>query len=356
MTDFAARLIAWQQRNGRRSLPWQGTRDPYRIWISEIMLQQTQVATVIPYFERFVARFPDIPSLARAAVDEIMAQWSGLGYYARARNLHRAAKLIASQYDDVFPRDFDSVARLPGIGRSTASAICAFAFGERRPILDGNVKRVFARYFGIDEYPGKKNVETVLWKRAEQLLPERDIEIYAQALMDLGATVCTRARPSCVRCPLRSDCAAFNGNRVDELPRPRPRRALRRKSVQWLILLRGGEVLLEKRPPTGIWGGLWCLPEIPEQEPAPEWCSTHYAVMTEQVLPLPRFQHVFSHFALEVVPQLVRVRAIATRAQQPGTLWLDLHEASDAAAPSPVKRLLGWLAARSGGGAVHNAL
>jgi A/G-specific adenine glycosylase len=334
LTSFAARLIAWHRREGRQDLPWQGTRDPYAIWVSEIMLQQTQVGTVIPYYERFLARFPDLGTLALAPLDQVLACWSGLGYYARARNLHRAAWEIGARCGGEFPRDYEAIARLPGIGSSTAGAICAFAFGERRSILDGNVKRVLARYFSIDAR------ETELWEKTDALLPERDIEAYTQALMDLGATVCTRRRPACMRCPLRADCLALNTGRIEELPKPRPRRPIPRRRAQWLILLNGTQVLLERRPPIGVWGGLWCFPEIPANRSAAEWCPSHYAVNIDEVRTLPRFEHGFTHFTLEIVPRLARVLAMPIHAAQSSAIWLLLDEALGAAVPSPVKRIV----------------
>lgn len=340
MASFASRLIAWQKRHGRRDLPWQGTRDPYAIWISEIMLQQTQVATVIPYYQRFLARFPDLESLAGAELDEVLALWSGLGYYSRARNLHRAAQAIACGNSGEFPRDPQAIASLPGIGRSTAAAIAAFAFGARCAILDGNVKRVLCRCFGIEGYPGEKKVEDALWRQAERCLPRRGIEIYTQALMDLGATVCTRAHPRCDACPVKDICIAFASGRVHELPSPRPRRRLPEKRVRWLVLTRKGEVLLEKRPPSGLWGGLWCFPETSEDEDPRVWCRSRYGLEAGEIDPLPPFKHGFSHFTLSVSPFRLRVEGWEARAMEPGALWLNLEAAQGAALPSPVRRLL----------------
>src|SRR5215510_12035496 len=261
MPDLAAKLIAWQKRHGRHDLPWQGTRDPYAIWLSEIMLQQTQVATVIPYYLRFLARFPDVRQLAAAPLDEVMRLWSGLGYYSRARNLHRAAGIIAAEHGGRFPRRFEAVAALPGVGRSTAAAICVFAYGQRHAILDGNVKRVLARQRGVKGYAGEKKVADRLWQEAEDLLPRRSVEAYTQGLMDLGATVCTRSRPRCPAYPVHTSCVAHHRGWVGKLPAPRPRKRLPHKRTIMLALVRAGEVLLEKRPPSGVWGGMWCLPE-----------------------------------------------------------------------------------------------
>lgn len=342
---FAWRVIAWHRNHGRHDLPWQATRDPYRIWVSEIMLQQTQVTTVIPYFTRFMEEFPDLKRLARADSDRVLALWAGLGYYARARNLHHAARLMLEQYGSRFPRRFEDIAALPGVGRSTAAAIAALAFGERRAILDGNVKRVLARFFGIEGYPGAKSVENALWEGAEALLPERDVETYTQALMDLGAMVCLRRAPLCGHCPVRKDCAAFASGRTAELPAPRPRKTIPLREAAFLALLRKGEVMLEKRPPAGVWGGLWCLPELPPWEDAADYCARQLGVEVAQVTPLAPVEHAFTHFRLRIRPQLARVRRLIPRAEQPGRLWLNLEDISGAALPAPMKKLLQALVA-----------
>ncbi|MBI2311809.1 MAG: A/G-specific adenine glycosylase [Betaproteobacteria bacterium] len=339
-TNFAKRLIAWQKRHGRHDLPWQATRDPYRIWVSEIMLQQTRVTTVIPYFTRFMEEFPDLKRLARADPDRVLALWAGLGYYARGRNLHRAARLMLEQHGGRFPRQFEDIATLPGVGRSTAAAIAAFAFGERRAILDGNVKRVLARFFGIEGYSGTKAVENALWERAEFLLPARDVETYTQALMDLGATVCLRRAPLCGQCPVPKECAAFATGRSAELPAARPRKTIPLRDAAFLALLRKGEVMLEKRPPTGVWGGLWCLPELPPREDAADYCARQLGVEVVEVTPLAPVEHGFTHFRLRIHPQVARVRRLIPRAEQPGRLWLDLEDISGAALPAPMKKLL----------------
>jgi A/G-specific adenine glycosylase len=250
---FATRLIAWQRTHGRHDLPWQGTRDPYRIWVSEIMLQQTQVTTVLPYYGPFLAAFPDVSALAAAPIDRVLELWSGLGYYRRAHHLHAAARKVVAQHGGRFPRDAETIATLPGIGRSTAAAIAAFAFGERAAILEGNVKRVLARHRGIKGFPGTPKVEAELWKIAEALLPKRGIETYTQALMDLGATICTRAMPRCNECPVAADCTARNDDRVTELPSPRPAKSRPSRAVRMLLMEHAGAILLEKRPDAGIW-------------------------------------------------------------------------------------------------------
>ena len=342
--NFAAKLIRWQQLHGRHNLPWQNTRDPYAVWLSEIMLQQTQVATVVPYYLRFLQCYPDIDSLALAPLDEVLALWSGLGYYARGRNLHQAAQMIVSQHGGEFPRDVAAIQQLPGIGRSTAAAIAVFAYGEHCAILDGNVKRVFARCFGIDGYPGEKNTETLLWHKAEQLLPKKEtkgeIETYTQALMDLGATVCTRSKPQCTACPLQTDCIAFKERRVDQLPTPKPRKPLPQKETVLLLLLQHGEILLEKRPPTGIWGGLWCLPEMPLAENAAAYCMRQFGLKVQPLPELPPLDHSFTHFKLRIHPRPLQVVAHTPAARQNGAIWLAFEDALGAAIPTPVRRLL----------------
>ncbi|HSS46212.1 MAG TPA: A/G-specific adenine glycosylase [Burkholderiales bacterium] len=340
MSDFADHIISWQKRHGRHNLPWQNTHNPYRIWLSEIMLQQTQVTTVIPYYRRFVKRFPNIKSLASAELNEVLTLWSGLGYYSRARNLHRATQIIARGHAGKFPRDFESVLNLPGVGRSTAAAICVFAFGQRHPILDGNVKRVLARYFGIKGYPGEKKVEAKLWRQSELLLPKRNIETYTQALMDLGATVCLRRKPLCAQCPLSTACRAFNKRMTSELPAPRPKKTLPRKQTVMLILLHKGEILLEKRPPAGIWASLWGFPEMAPEDDVRKVCSQRFGARIRKPCFLPRLEQGFSHFELSIQPLLLQVEALNFHAAEPGQLWLNLNDAQGAAVPAPVRKLL----------------
>lgn len=347
MPTFAAKLIRWQKLHGRNNLPWQNTGDPYAIWISEIMLQQTQVATVIPYYLRFLQRFPDIESLALSSVDDVLVLWSGLGYYSRGRNLHHAARLITRDQGGVFPRHIEVIRQLPGIGRSTAAAIAAFAYGARCAILDGNVKRVFARCFGIDGYPGKRENEMLLWRKAEELLPERSeqggIEVYTQALMDLGATVCTRGKPKCMECPLQQDCIALRDNRVDRLPAPRARKPLPEKETVLLMLMKQGQILLEKRPTTGIWGGLWCLPEMLVSENPVAYCTGHFGMKVIPLAHMPPLDHAFTHFRLRIHPQPLQVvsypSAMKTQGQDEA-IWIALDDALKAAIPAPVRKLL----------------
>ena len=357
---FSAAVIDWQRRHGRHALPWQNTRDAYRIWLSEIMLQQTQVAAVLGYYARFLERFPTVRDLAAAPASDVMTYWSGLGYYTRARNLHACAKQVVERYDGVFPADPALLAELPGIGRSTAAAIAAFSGGARAAILDGNVKRVFARVFGVDEYPGIKPVEDALWRRAEALLPDGDdiearMTAYTQGLMDLGATLCTRSRPDCGRCPLQDRCVAYATGRTAELPVRKPKKVTPEKWTQLLVVVDGGQVLLQQRAATGIWGGLLSLPEVdghvacsndddgaaaPTIEAALEAAARFGAVDEgEALLPL---QHGFTHYKLHMYPVRVGLRA---RADTPaGYVWWDMANIGEAALPSPIKKLLGQLA------------
>lgn len=320
-----------------------GRRDPYRVWLSEIMLQQTQVSTVVPYFERFVSRFPDLPSLAAANENDVLALWSGLGYYSRARHLHATARAVVADYGGRFPDDVERLARLPGIGRSTAAAIAALAFGRRAAILDGNVKRVLARHAGVSGWPGERSVEAALWLLAEARLPSRDIEAYTQGMMDLGALVCTRARPACASCPVAADCVARGEGRVGELPAARPKKVLPERHVQMLLLLDRGELMLEKRPARGVWGGLWSLPELePGADPVLH-CRERLGVAPTAHSRLPRLSHGFTHFRLHIEP--VRVELAPGRASRPGQIWLPPADALDAALPAPVRKLVARLVA-----------
>ena len=338
-TGFAAKVVRWQKTHGRHDLPWQKTRDAYRIWLSEIMLQQTQVATVIPYYRRFLDRFPDVESLAAAAQDDVLTLWSGLGYYSRARNLHQAAKMVIAEHSACIPRDFEALLELPGIGRSTAAAIAVFAYGARHAILDGNVKRLFARRFGIGGYAGDAKVAAVLWGETERQLPSRNIESYTQGLMDLGAAVCTRTKPRCTACPVASDCVANLENAISKYPAPRPRKVLPQRHTHMLVLLHAQQVLLEKRPPTGIWGGMWSLPEVvPEADLIS--CARRYGVAVVAHTAMPVVAHGFTHFKLDIVPQRMVVSRVMSRAAAPGTMWLPVDEALGAAIPAPVKRIL----------------
>ena len=359
MDSFASRLIRWQHQHGRHDLPWQSA-NAYQVWLSEIMLQQTQVATVIPYYQRFIASFPNIAALAAATEEQVLAHWSGLGYYARGRNLHRAAQIIVEKHHGVFPRDFEQILELPGIGRSTAAAICALAFHEHRAILDGNVKRVLARYCGISGSPSETTVEAQLWQQAENLLPppsrervgergkgDSAIATYTQALMDLGATLCTRSKPKCGECPVQSDCVAFQGGRVSELPTPRPRKTVPERQATFLLLMHGNDILLEKRPGSGIWGGLWCPPQFDDEAAAKNWFMRN-GMAASHGERLETFTHTFTHFRLHITPLKIQLARKPVRAAQPGSVWLDVEEALRAAIPTPVRSLLQELTRRMG--------
>jgi A/G-specific adenine glycosylase len=341
---FPARLVAWHAERGRHDLPWQSKRDPYRVWVSEIMLQQTQVSTVIPYFERFMQRLPDVRSLADAPPDEVLHLWTGLGYYARARNLHRAAQRIRDEHGGVFPSTLEAVMDLPGIGRSTAGAILALSGNQRHAILDGNVKRVLARHAAIDGAPDEAATLARLWELAEQNTPVQDVAIYTQAIMDLGATLCTRAAPRCDECPVAADCRARIESRTGELPAPKraSRRAGRRtRHAFMLVARRANAVLLVQRPPSGIWGGLWCLPEFDARDQA-----THYAARelasTAPITPLPDIEHSFTHFDLVITPVVANC-AGSTRVAEGAALWYDLARPARVGLPAPIKTLLGTL-------------
>jgi A/G-specific adenine glycosylase len=341
---FAARLIAWQRRHGRHDLPWQNTRDPYRIWLSEIMLQQTQVSTVIPYYERFLARFPDVASLAAAPLDEVMALWAGLGYYSRARNLHRCAQAVVERHGGEFPGSPEALADLPGIGRSTAAAIASFAFGARATILDGNVKRVLARVFGIEGFPGEKRVENAMWSLAERVMPDGkatndELSAYTQGLMDLGATLCVRGKPDCARCPFEADCVARLSGRQRELPGARPKKTVPTRRTWMLVLRDGASVLLERRPPSGIWGGLWSLPEAADEASLAERAGRLGA--QPSLTRLAPIAHTFTHFKLDIEPRCAELDAArATEARDDETAWVPLAQIDDYGVPAPVRKLL----------------
>lgn len=343
--SFSADVIAWQQQHGRHGLPWQNTRDAYRIWLSEIMLQQTQVTAVIPYYLKFLHSFPTVESLAAAPAYAVMAHWSGLGYYTRARNLHRCAQQVAAEYGGRFPDDPALLAELPGIGRSTAAAIAAFAYGKRAAILDGNVKRVFARVFGVDGFPGAKLVQDQLWQRATALLPHADIASYTQGLMDLGATVCVRSKPSCGRCPLRSRCVALATGRTAELPVRKPKKVVPEKETIMLLISVDDEVLLQQRPDSGIWGGLLSLPELaPNQHAESFEAALASAVQGFGEIAvwrkLPAFSHVFTHFKLHIQPYQVRLQQRRLQVAETDYVWYPIAKLADAPLPAPVKKLL----------------
>lgn len=340
MSDFALRIIAWQKQHGRHDLPWQNTSSPYAIWVSEIMLQQTQVSAVIGYYQRFMARFPTIQSLAAAEQEEVLQYWSGLGYYSRARNLHHAAQTIKDEFSGEFPQDFTDMQSLSGIGRSTAAAIAAFAFHQVQTILDGNVKRVLARHFAIEGWPGTPSIEKSMWALAESLLPQTEMVAYTQGLMDLGATLCTRSKPACNSCPLNTSCMAYAQQRVQQLPTPKPKKISPQKNTTMLILRHGNDVLLQKRPSKGIWGGLWSLPEIDMQTIATEAALTTFGLSVETQEPLPVLQHAFTHYKLDILPQPLDVLNKPANTPAPNTIWLPIADAIGAAIPTPVRKIL----------------
>jgi len=341
VTTFAARLLRWFDRHGRHDLPWQHPRTPYRVWLAEIMLQQTQVATVIPYYRRFLRRFPSIRSLATARQDDVLGLWSGLGYYARARNLHAAAKEIATRHGGRFPRDFEAVAALPGIGRSTAGAILAQAFGQRRPILDGNARRVFARHAGVEGWPGEPAVQEQLWRISTGHLPRKRLVDYTQALMDLGATLCVSRRPRCNECPLRGDCRALARDRVHAIPAPRPRKARpRRRAHLLLIENRQGAILMERRPSPGIWGGLWCPPLLNDVQLASGSWASELLAQAGAAQALPALRHAFTHFDLELQPLRIVIDAAPSIAEPDRGRWVTLSELRALGLPTPIRKLI----------------
>ena len=343
--EFANRLLEWFDRYGRKSLPWQVDRDPYRVWISEIMLQQTQVNAVIPYFIRFVERFPDIASLAGSDSDEVMHYWSGLGYYARARNLHKAAQFIYQHHNGRFPASLESVMALPGVGRSTAGAILSFCFGQRHPILDGNVKRVLTRFFAIPGYPGFRQVENRLWQLADQLTPASRIEDYTQAIMDLGATVCFRRQPDCQVCPMQDGCAALRQGTQSHYPTPKPKKTRPTHSAIMLILIDSRRrVVLEKRPPSGIWGGLWSLPELPDTADVEEFAKNQFGLRTMDIRDLDPLQHGFTHFDLRIIPRICSVEPGDDRIMDAERyLWYNMSDPQSVGLPAAISRILASL-------------
>lgn len=340
MTDFSDRLLAWFEVHGRKDLPWQSHKDSYRIWVSEIMLQQTQVQTVIPYFERFMLSFPDVTSLANAEQDEVLRHWSGLGYYARARNLHRAAQLVRDDHRGAFPETLDEVMDLPGVGRSTAAAILSLAFEQHHAILDGNVKRVLARHEAIDGWPGTTSVSTRLWEVAEQNTPQERTAAYTQAIMDLGATLCTRSKPACERCPVSTDCTAHSSGSVTEFPGRKPQKRKPLRATTMVIARNAGHVYLERRPEAGIWGGLWSLPEVDGTD-VESWCSERLGVEAADTDSWGLLRHSFSHYDLDIQPIVVRVATPLSRvADSDDAAWHRPGDELPGGVAAPVSKLL----------------
>ena len=340
--QFSAALLDWYDRCGRKDLPWQIEPTPYRVWVSEIMLQQTQVATVIPYYLRFMARFPDIAALAAAGPDQVLHYWSGLGYYARARHLHAAAVQIVAQSGGVFPDTLDAVMALPGVGRSTAGAILALACARRHPILDGNVKRVLARFHGVAGWPGQTAVQRQLWQLAEACTPQARVAHYTQAIMDLGATICTRGAPDCGHCPVTDDCVARQAGRQADFPGPRPARVLPVRAVTLLLLGNpAGELLLERRPASGIWGGLWSFPELDADTDIERWCADRLGLPVRRTGNWPDLRHTFSHFHLDITPALAEVTSQPDRIMDDGLrVWYNPGQADERGLAAPVGKLI----------------
>lgn len=338
--QFQQRLLAWFDIHGRKDLPWQQGISPYRVWVSEIMLQQTQVASVIGYFNRFIARFPTVRSLAEAELDEVLQHWAGLGYYARARNLHKTAQIIAAN-QGCFPQTVEELSALPGIGRSTAGAILSIACGQSQPILDGNVKRVLARFHAVCGWPGDNKVAAGLWQIAEKYTPMQRTGDYTQAMMDLGATLCTRSKPLCEICPIAIGCQARQQGSVKQFPEAKPRKDLPVKQVYFLLLQDGeNRILLEKRPPVGIWGGLWSLPEFADLQAFQDWCRQgDYRIDSSQTLPSQR--HSFSHYHLDYTPLLATLENPINNVMEDGrAVWYKAGDIDTLGLPTPIKRLL----------------
>jgi len=338
-SDFQQHILAWFDQQGRKDLPWQQDITPYRVWLSESMLQQTQVATVIPYFNAFIEKFPTIEFLAQAPIDEVLHRWSGLGYYARARNLHKTAKIIAEQ--GRFPDKLEELIALPGIGLSTAGAVLSIAFNKSHPILDGNVKRVLARFKAISGWPGESKVNKKLWAISAHLTPVNRVADYTQAMMDLGATICTRSKPACVVCPLERHCLARITQTVSELPTSKPVKTLPVKQLVFLLLSNNlGQILLEKRPPAGIWGGLWSLPEFDSIEAAHNWCLTNnWSIDDSKTLAIRR--HTFSHYHLDYTPVLIQTDNLINFVMEAGqAVWYNAEEINALGLPAPIKQLL----------------
>ena len=341
VNSFAKQLLEWHESHGRKDLPWQQDRTPYRVWVSEIMLQQTQVATVVPYYMRFMEAFPDVLSLANAPIDHVLKLWAGLGYYARARNLYKAACEIRDRHAGRFPGNFEDVVALPGIGRSTAGAIMALACNEHHPILDGNVKRVLARYHTVGGWPGNSAVAATLWQYAEQHTPDKDTAAYTQAIMDLGATVCTRTQPSCFLCPVSSGCKAYAAASVSEFPGRREKKAKPLRQTHMALACCNGDVYLERRPPSGIWGGLWSLPEFDMEEQLLAWCSARLNAEPVEVERWSTLRHTFSHYHLDIKPVALHLNSVPQRvADGASGIWYNYETAPEFGVAAPVRKLI----------------
>ena len=336
------KVLTWYAQHGRHDLPWQRHKTAYRVWVSEVMLQQTQVKTVIPYFKRFMRRFPSLKALALASIDEVLDLWTGLGYYSRARHLHRTAQILFETYHGRFPQALTALCQLPGIGRSTAGAILAIAFEQATPILDGNVKRVLVRSHGIHGWPESPTINKKLWELSTFYMPQQHCADYTQAMMDLGATVCTRSQANCDKCPLQSKCIAYHSQQVSALPTPKPRTAKPERACQLLLLSNNnGHLLLEQRPPVGIWGGLWSFPQCDAQDNVAQWCRKHWGFAIKEIVRWKPLRHSFSHFHLTIQPVLATLKPNGTQLMDAGThCWYDVSAQAPGGFAAPVKQLL----------------
>lgn len=346
-TAFPKAILAWFDLHGRKHLPWQQDKTPYRVWISEIMLQQTQVNTVIPYYERFMLQFPDLPTLAKANIDSVLHAWAGLGYYSRARNLHKAALMVMHDLDGQFPDSLEGLQALPGIGRSTAGAILSIAYQQRATIMDGNVKRVLARYLGVTDPVNEKTTENKLWDIATDLTPKKRSADYTQAIMDLGATLCTRSKPDCTRCPLSTTCRAYADGMTTLLPIKKATREIPTRTATFVILQNGSHIFMQKRPPHGIWGGLWSLPEIsgtPDKKQIRSLCQSTLHSDAPTFKALTPFRHTFSHYHLEIHPILITVTAPAKVMECADQIWYNLDEPQAIGLPKPIQLIMRKLA------------
>jgi A/G-specific adenine glycosylase len=345
LPSFSERLLTWFDEYGRTSLPWQQDKTPYRVWVSEIMLQQTQVSTVIPYYTRFMSVYPSVTELAEAPLDDVLSLWTGLGYYARARNMHRTAQMVVSAFGGKFPSSVEALEALPGIGRSTAGAIVTLGHGGWAPILDGNVKRVLARFHAIEGWPGKADVLSALWVASESHTPTRRTDAYTQGIMDLGATLCTKSNPGCLYCPMAADCKARIENRIADFPGKKPKKAIPVRSTFFLQCIDGeGRILLERRPPTGIWGGLWSFPEIEGKAEVADWLSDNGLTVSGNVTEQSRHSHTFSHFKLDITPIRCSTEPASSRiSERDSHRWFTIEEALALGLPAPVLKMLNTL-------------
>ncbi|MCO6524668.1 MAG: A/G-specific adenine glycosylase [Candidatus Schmidhempelia sp.] len=342
-SSFSAAVLAWYDQFGRKTLPWQQQKSSYHVWLSEVMLQQTQVSTVIPYFNRFIERFPTISDLAQANIDDVLHLWTGLGYYARARNLHKAAQQILEQHAGIFPTTFAEVAALPGVGRSTAGAILSLAQHQHFPILDGNVKRVLARYFAIEGWPGTKMIENKLWHLSEMLTPVNGVDKFNQAMMDIGAMICTRAKPKCSLCPIANHCIAYANQNWSQYPTKKAKKVIPEKIAYFLILQDEQTVWLEQRAPAGIWGGLYCFPQFDSLQQIDQWLTNYKIKPTDNYQQLTAFRHTFSHFHLDIIPILVKVSIRGMVLKAENSCWYDLLNPPKIGLATPIKNLVTML-------------